>query len=639
MDGSAVDPRVLTAMADSLVHRGPDSDGFFAEPGIGLAFRRLSVIDLEGGDQPIFGCTRNFVLQANAEIFNFRALRSELETLGHRFKTHSDVEVIIHGYEQWGLDVVDRLNGMFAFAIWDRVAKRLVLARDHVGVKPLYYFYDGRRLRFGSEMRAILTDSSVRRELDYAGLRSFLHFGYVPAPDTLVRNLKKLRPGHLLISDQAGIDVKRYWSRPPVIDNTIGVHEATEQYRTLFSNAVRRQLVSDVPVGVLLSGGLDSAMILAAATDAGAKDLQTFTVGFEGEFKNDEAIHASETASSLGSAQHHEITLSASDFTGVFQKSLWHLEEPVLSQSTFAFQLLTQKVQQHVKVVLTGQGADEPWAGYHRYLGERYSPRVRWFFGSDTVQSAAQRHPGLVRLRRATASLGEPDPVRRFAAIHQVFAPDEIAAAARGGLVGQDNTAEDSVRYWQKPVEHLEPFSQLLYVDTRMSLPDDLLLYGDKLSMANSVEARVPFLDLELLEFVERLPPSFKLRGRTAKYVHKRAANAMLPKEIVHRRKRGFATPMRSWFAHDFAPILERLVLSPDSLCAELLDPCFMSGLLAEHFQGTRNNRRQLTALLSLELVCRELFGGPEAAQHQRAGGYRSLLATPQPATISGGAP
>jgi asparagine synthase (glutamine-hydrolysing) len=622
-DGSRIDPHVLTSMAGSMFHRGPDSEGYLSMPGIGFASRRLAIIDVDGGDQPIFGCTRELVVQANAEIYNFKDLRNELQALGHRFRTQSDVEVIVHGYEEWGLEVAQHLNGIFAFAIWDDVKQQLVLARDHLGVKPLYYFEDGRRLRFGSEMRAILADSSVPRELDYEALRLFLHFGYVPAPNTLVRSIRKLRPGHLLTSDRTGVKSLRYWNPQPVIDDKISVNEAAEQYQTLFTDAVHRQLTADVPVGVLLSGGVDSAMILAAANAVGAGGLHTFTVGFEGEFDHDETAHASHTASLFGSEHHHEIKLNEADFSGIFQKSLWHLEEPVLSQSTFAFQLLTQKVREHVKVVLTGQGADEPWAGYDRYLGERYGARARWIFRSTSVRNASERLPGNARLRRATESLGETDPVRRFAAIHQVFSPDQVARAARGGLVTEPIRAEDAIRYWQEPVKYLDPFSQLLYVDTRMSLADDLLLYGDKLSMANSVEARVPFLDLRIMEFVEQLPPNFKLRGRTTKYVHKRAAKAMLPSEIVHRPKKGFATPVESWFAGDFAPTLERLVLGPDSMCREVLDDSLMIGLLNEHVRGKKNNRRELTALLSLEVVMRQLFTGSDVPSSVGSGVLR----------------
>ena len=608
-----VDHALLQKMADSILHRGPDDSGFLQLPGIGFAFRRLSIIDLEGGDQPIRGCDGGVIVQGNGEIYNFRELRSELVGLGHRFSTNSDVEVIVHGYEEWGVDVVHHLNGMFAFAIWDSSRRRLVVARDHLGIKPLYYRETTDGVRFGSEMRAILADPTLSRELDHDALRLFLHFGYTPSPHTLVKGVKKLAPGHLFISDESGLKVTRYWEPRPEINQDITLEEATEEYQRLVSEAVKRQMVSDVPIGILLSGGVDSAMILEAATNEGGQQLQTFTVGFEDQFDHDESDDAAETARLLG-AEHHKITLAESDFGSVVEQTLWHLEEPVLSQSTFAYHLMTREVRRHLKVVLTGQGADEPWAGYDRYIGERYGGAARMLFRSSAMKVASNKLPMGPRLGRAAASLGEADPVKRFAAIHQVFSPEEIRATARGDVLASDATAEDAIRYWQEPVNYLDQFSQLLHVDTRMSLPDDLLLYGDKLSMSNSVEARVPFLDIELIKFVETLPPSFKLRGRTGKYVHKRAAERALPREIVRRPKKGFATPVDKWFAQNFAPALERTVLGEGSLCLEILDRSALSNLIDDHVSGKQNHRRQLTTLLSLELAGRQLLGQSESS-------------------------
>ena len=609
-DGSRPSPEQLKTMALCMVHRGPDDDGILTLPGIGFGFRRLSIIDLEGGAQPLTGCSEKVWIQGNGEIYNYRELRSELLRLGHQFSTDSDIEVIAHGYEEWGDDVLHRLNGMFGIAIWDVEKARLLLARDHLGVKPLYYLDTGKRLLFGSEMKPILSNQEITTELDPDGLRLFLHFGYVPAPHTLVKGLKKLQPGHMLISDANGSTVRRYWEANASINHDISVEEAVEVYHELTNAAVERQMVSDVPVGILLSGGVDSAMILAAASDRTNQQLSTFTVGFGDDFQMDEARQAAGTAA-MFNTDHHEIRIKPRSFPEVFEQSLWHMEEPVLSQSTFAFQMLTAEVRKHVKVVLTGQGADEPWAGYHRYIGERYGANARWLFGSTAAAAVANVVPGGARLRRATASLGESDPIERFTAIHQVFSPDQIAASAHGALLDANVAPQDAIRYWQKPVEHLDQFSQLLHVDCRMSLADDLLFYGDKLSMSNSVEARVPFLDRELFDFVESLPPSFKLRMGRGKYVHKLVAEKMLPRELVHRTKRGFDTPVDEWFADDFSPLLHENVLSSDSLCSSILDRDLIVGLLDDHISGRRNNRRQLTALLSLELSARQVLTRP----------------------------
>ncbi|MEM7274414.1 MAG: asparagine synthase (glutamine-hydrolyzing) [Actinomycetota bacterium] len=608
-DRSPVDPDLLAAMASSIVHRGPDSAGYLTRPGIGYGFRRLSIIDLSGGDQPLANDAETVFVQGNGEIYNHRELREELQALGHRFRTGSDIEVVVHGYERWGLDIVNRLNGIFALAIWDDQAERLILVRDHHGVKPLYYRDEGRFLRFGSEIRAIHADGSLPLEVDQDGLRLLLHFGYTPSPHTLVQGVKKLAPGHLLISDANGARVERYWNPVPEIDRNISVGDATDRYAELVNRAVERQLLSDVPVGLLLSGGIDSSMVLAEVRAASDAPLKTFTVGFGDDFEHDEAAYAAETAAHFGT-DHHQIDVDLGSFSQVINTTLWHLEEPVLSQSTFAYQLLTEEVGRHVKVVLAGQGADELWAGYRRYAAERYGARARRLLGSRAFRALGERVPALAPVRRAGASMGLVDPVARFAAIHQVFDPAEIDLAAHGPLSSAAIRAEDVIGYWQRPIAHLDPLSQLLYIDTRVSLADDLLLYGDKLSMSNSVEARVPLLDIELSSFVESLPVSHKLNARGTKYVHRKAASRILPDRVLKRPKKGFATPVDAWFARELAPAIQRSVLREDSWCARHLDRSFLQRQLDDHVSGRRNNRRQLTTLLSLEIVCEQIFSG-----------------------------
>jgi len=610
-DHSRVDPSLMAAMASCLVHRGPDAAGYLDRPGIGFGFRRLSIIDLDGGDQPLYNDDETVFVQGNGEIYNHRELREQLVGLGYRFRTGSDIEVVVHGYHHWGVDVVNRLNGIFALAIWDERAERLILVRDHHGVKPLYYRDQGRYLRFASEIRAIHADGSLPLEVDQDGLRLLLHFGFIPSPHTLVDGVKKLPPGHLLISDANGTRQERYWNPVPEINYRLSVEDATDRYAELVNAAVRRQLLSDVPVGLLLSGGVDSSLVLAevrAITDA---PLKTFTVGFGDDFQHDEAAYAAETAALFGT-DHHQINLDLGSFSQEFNTTLWHLEEPVLSQSAFAYQLLTEEVSRHVKVVLTGQGADELWAGYRRYAAERYGAKARRLLGSRAVREFGERVPSLAPLRRAGASLGLADPVERFAAIHQVFDPADIERAAHGTLASSSARAEDIIAYWQRPVAHLDSLSQLLYIDTRISLADDLLFYGDKLSMSNSVEARVPLLDVELSTFVESLPVSHKLNPRGGKVVHRRAAARKLPDRVLKRPKKGFATPMDEWFAQALAPAIQRSVLRDDSWCSRHLDRSFLQRQLDDHVSGRRNNRRQLTTLLSLETACEQIFSGAQ---------------------------
>ncbi len=615
-----VDRDLLREMADSMVHRGPDDAGYYLDDGVGFGFRRLSIIDIEGGHQPMSNGDESTWAMLNGEIYNFRELRAELESSGHRFRTASDTETIVHGYDRWGPQVTNHLNGMFGLAVWDRTEQQLVLARDHMGIKPLYYFDDGRRLIFGSELRTILTDPTVQREVDPAALRIFLTYGYLPSPYTLFANIRKLQPGHRLIAGRNGVRIERYWTTIPRIDTNITVGDAVDNYTSLVNDAVDRQMVSDVPVGSLLSGGVDSGIVTAAMCAAAKKNsqsdpVQTFTVGFGDDFEWDEIEDAAETANILGTT-HQSFEIEATDFADFFETSTWHLEEPVLSQSTFAYYQLTKQASEHVTVVLTGQGADEPWAGYHRYFGERYGGNVRWLVDNPLTHGVMSRLPGsnrhASRLRRATESLGEHDPLSRFVNIHSVFGDTDIASLLHDDLASDvlDVDAADPMRYWQRDVSHLDGLAQLLYIDSRMSLPDDLLLYGDKLAMANSLETRVPLIDVEVMEFVETLPANFKLRGRNTKHVHKLAASNWLPDHVINRIKRGFATPVDAWFQGELDSFLNDTMLAPDSACSEFFKRSELDRILAEHRSGTRNHRRKLTTLLGFELWHRQFIRG-----------------------------
>lgn len=625
----SADHATLAAAAELIHHRGPDSGGTHVDGDLGFGFRRLAIIDLHGGQQPIVDDATGAAIEFNGEIYNYRELRVELEARGQRFTTSSDTEVILRGYLEWGDDVVHRLNGIFGFAVWDPRRERLLLARDHFGVKPLYWSDVDGTLRFGSEMRTILADPAVPRRLDPDAVRVLLHFGYLPSPHTLIAGVHKLGPGHKLVCDRDGVTVTRYETSVAEVDHSIDDATAVNTYTELFDAAVTRQMVSDVEVGCLLSGGVDSGMVLSVASKRNPDPIRTFTVGFDGDFEHDESADAAETAAHFG-ANHHDLRVDVDDVEALLHECLWHLEEPVLSQSTFAYQVMTREVRKHVKVVLTGQGADEPWAGYDRYLGERYGARARWLFGSPVAQRAAARFSTAERFRRATESLGLTDAVQRFTAIHTVFDPELVSSLGGAGLADATIDPTDVVRPWQQPVAHLDEFSQLLHVDTRLSLPDDLLLYGDKLSMSNSVEARVPILDRELMAFVESLPPEMKLRRRTAKYVHKLAAERFLPREFVYRKKRGFATPIDRWFASELVPLLERTVLAPDSVCSEMLDPTVIARMVDDHRAGRRNHRRQLTTLVSLEIVANQLLGATNPPPH-RPPSTRQPLSDPQP--------
>ncbi len=610
-----VDQRLLEAMAEAMVHRGPDDQGFHNDAGVGLAFRRLSIIDLDGGHQPMANADGSTVVVFNGEIYNYQTLRTQLQRHGHNFVTNADTETLVHGYDRWGPSVTNHLNAMFGFAVWDKTNQRLTLARDHLGIKPLYYHDDGDRIVFGSEMRAILADPTVPREIDEEALNVLLTFGYLPSPLTLFRSIRKLRPGHRLVADHRGSRIERFWNTVPNPNHQITEAAAVEEYITLVNNAVERQMMSDVPIGSLLSGGVDSGMVTAVMSrvnnEQGLGPVPTFTIGFGDDFIWDETKDAQVTSNLFGT-DHTTYTLQSNDVVDFFTSSVLHLEEPVLSESTFAYHQLTKGARERVKVVLTGQGADEPWAGYARYLGERYAPNVRWAINNRLTKRAIDAMPDssvyASRVRRAAESLGERDNLSRFVNIHQVFDADSLTNVLHGDLLTDHDNVDVAgpMRYWQRDVAHLDGLAQLTYIDTRMSLPDDLLLYSDKLAMANSLETRVPLLDVEIIEFIERLPTYLKLSGREGKRIHKLAADHWLPDEVINRQKRGFATPIDEWFKNDLEGFLQDTMLASDSVSNTFFSSDEVNRLLTEHRSGARNHRRKLSTLLSFEIWHRQ---------------------------------
>lgn len=594
---------LVEAMVASLRHRGPDDDGFHFDGSLGLGFRRLSIIDLTTGHQPIANEDETRWVILNGEIYNYRELRQQLEAAGHRFRTQSDTETLVHGHEQWGADVTTHLNGIFGFALWDAPRRELLLARDHLGVKPLYYHDDGQRLRFGSEVKALLQDERVPREIDPEALAIFLAYGYVPSPRTLFKGIRKIPPGYRLRCGPGGAVLERYWRAIPQHQTGLSLRDAEEEYARQLRRAVQRQMVSDVPVGSMLSGGVDSGVVTAIMSEISDRPVQTFSVGFEEEGDWNELDDAAATAR-LFKTDHHPLRINARSYTDFFADSFWYLEEPVLSQSTFAFYYISKLAREHVKVVLTGQGADEPWAGYARYRGEQLAESLGWLAGSPVSRAVVGVLPRAEKLRRAAHSLAERDPVERFAAIHTLFTAADLGKLLRpevaASLAGFDTRSP--FRPLQAEVAHLDGLSQLLYCDTRLSLPDDLLMYGDKMSMANSLEARVPLLDPDLVQFVESLPPTLKLRGITAKYLHKRVATRWLPAAFVRRKKKGFATPVDQWFQRSLDGFVRDTLLRPDSACSRYFAPTFVQQLLDEHRARRRDHRRRIFALLSFEL-------------------------------------
>jgi asparagine synthase (glutamine-hydrolysing) len=606
--GEPIDRPLLSGMTAALQHRGPDGQGEFVDREIGLGHRRLSIIDVDGGSQPIANENGSLQVVFNGEIYNFVELREQLEGFGHQFATRSDTEVIVHAYEQWGRDCVRKFNGMFAFAIWDTVRRELFVARDHLGIKPLYYVDLGNRVLFSSEIKALLKDPDCPRAVDARGLADLFTFRYVPSPGTLFSGIRKLPPGHSMTISRDRMTIARFWEWVPCARDRFSENALIEEYQALLEDAVRLQLRSDVPLGLFLSSGIDSGVLLALMSQHSSGPVRAFTIGFEGGEKNNEVDDARALAQMFG-ADHDFMMVTPDDYRQYYDKYMWDLEEPVGNETAAAFYFVSRITSQHVKVALTGQGADEPWAGYGRHLGAKmsgYYSRVPQSV-TDGIASLVAQVPGrFERLKRSAVSLGESDALTRFAKIYSFFSADMKEQLFNTHLKDQIHAdayhSKESLRRLQRDVQHLDPLTQILYIDTRSNLPDDLLMVGDKMSMANSLEARVPFLDYRLIEFIESLPPQMKLKGMTGKYLHKKALRKWLPDDVIWRKKKGFANPVEDWFRTMMRPFVEECLLDPQSATAQFFDQTYIRRLLELDREGKEQFRRHIYLLVSFEL-------------------------------------
>lgn len=614
LSSQPVDRDLLNRMMAIIRHRGPDGEGQLIDHEIGLGHRRLSIIDVGGGAQPIGNEDGRIQIVFNGEIYNFIELRDQLEKAGHHFKTHSDTEVIVHAYEQWGTACVSRFNGMFAFALWDKNKRELFLARDHLGIKPLYYLQIGQHLLFASEIKSLLQHPACPRETDISALAELFTFRYVPSPKTLFSRIMKLPPGHLMIARQGGFKIERFWNWVPQVRAKWNEADLIEEYQTLLEDAVRIQLRSDVPLGLFLSSGVDSGVLLAIMSKYSSTPVHAFTIGFDGGGEANEVDDAKDMARMFG-ADHNYQMIGPDDYMKHYERYMWDLEEPVGNETAAAFYFVSRITSTKVKVALSGQGADEPWAGYDRHRGAKlsglYSQIPR--FATNGFASLVKALPGrMERLKRGVGSLAEPDMLTRLAKIYSFFNADMKERLYQGALkesFNRDNYGtRTALARLQSDVQHLDPLSQMLYVDTRANLPDDLLMVGDKTSMACSIEGRVPFLDYRLVEFIESLPPALKLKGLTGKYLHKKACLKWLPKEIVYRKKKGFANPVDQWFRVKMRPFVEDCLLSPKSSLANYFDQKYIKQILDLDREGREPYRRHIYLLVSLELWHRQFI-------------------------------
>jgi asparagine synthase (glutamine-hydrolysing) len=601
-------------MTSTIRHRGPDGEGFHVCGPIGLGHRRLSIIDVRGGAQPITNEDGSLVVVFNGEIYNFIELRDALQKQGHIFKTRSDTEVILHAYEEWGPHCVRQFNGIFAFALWDQNQKRLMLARDHLGVKPLYYVKLGSRLLFASEIKALLADPGCPREVDIHSLGQLFTLRYVPSPNTLFRGIHKLTPGHWMLVSSGGIRIQRYWDWTPKIQPDIDETEATENYRRLVEDAVRLQMRSDVPVGLFLSSGVDSGTLLALMSQVAGGPVHTFTIGFEHGERSNENQDARQLAVRFG-ADHAELIVTPGDYEKYYERYLWDLEEPVGNETAAAFYFVSWLASQKVKVALAGQGADEPWAGYHRYIGVKLSQtysRLPHLVTDRAFRPLVERFFRNERLRRGVSSLSEPDVLTRFVKMYSFFSEDMKTRLFQPWVLEQISAdgreAKQALGRLHADVANLDPVTQMLYIDTRANLPDDLLMVADKTGMANSVEVRVPFLDHRLIEFVETLPTHLKLKRFTGKYLHKKATDKWLPKSVAYQKKKGFDNPIDRWLRKHLLLSVRECLLSDRSAAKRYLDMQYVRSLIRDHESCRQNYMRHIYLLVSFELWHRQFI-------------------------------
>lgn len=621
-----VDQDLLRRMMDVIAHRGPDGSGEYRSGPVGLGHRRLSIIDLNTGAQPMSNEDGSVWVVYNGEIYNFRELRRELEGLGHRFKSMTDTEVIVHLYEEMGDRCVTRLRGMFAFALWDEHRQRLLLARDRVGVKPLYYTDTGKALIFASEIKSLLADPQVERRISERALDRFLTYYYLPGNETLFRGISKLDPGHYLTVQDGRISVQQYWDlnfqAPP---SKQSFDEAVETLREMLSRTVKDHMISDVPVGVLLSGGVDSTGVLGYAVRHTDKPIHTFTMGFSGAGFADERPYAKLASEKFGTV-HHEVSMTAEDFRDFLPKYVWHMEEPVCEPPAVALYFVSNLAHNaSVKVLLSGEGGDEAFGGYQTY---------RNLLALETLKQVFGPAKGLLRL--GFQALGQVAG-NRFAHyadlinvdlsehyLSRTASPYTAFNRLKGDLYNPqfgttlDGLASDTpTRKLFDKVKGQSLLNQMLYVDTKTWLPDDLLVKADKMTMATSVELRVPLLDFRILEFAASLPPRYKVRGWQLKRVLKAALHQSIPKEIIKRKKAGFPVPYNQWMRKEIKDFVFDTMLANDAASHSYFCKRAICTLLDSHMRGD-GCAKEVFSLLVFELWHRQFMTVPSAVHQPR---------------------
>ncbi len=607
-----VAPEDLRRMVQTLVHRGPDDEGHVLRPGVGLGMRRLSIIDVETGQQPFGNETDEIQLVANGEIYNFPQLRQELQAHGHVIRTQSDIEVLVHAYEQWGIDFLTRVRGMFALALWDGRTNTLIAARDRAGEKPLYWTQTSRGLLLASEVKALLVRPEVTRELDPEAVDQFLTYEYVIAPRSILKGVHKLPPGHWLTYRDGEVTVRRYWDAASVAPRAWKADEAAEALRAALRRATVSQMMADVPLGAFLSGGIDSSTIVAFMSEASLQPVNSFSIGFDDGTYN-ELPYAREVAALFGT-NHRERTVSPS-LHELFDKLVVHLDEPFADVSLFPTYLVSQLAREHVTVALSGDGGDELFGGYDAYQAQQLAARYAWMGGSLLPAAAAmaaalpptEKKKGLVNtFKRFT--LGAPQAPRdlghyRWMVYLTPRAKQRLySASLREALTRSDVYAP--VRQTLARYGHDDLLNRQLYADLSLYLSDDILVKVDRMSMATSLETRAPLLDADVMELALSMPGSLKIRDGDRKWILKRAMRGVLPDRILTRKKEGFSIPMKNWLRRELQPLM-RSLLSPERIGQRgLFEPAAVLRLVEDHVAGRENHAHTLFPLMVFERWC-----------------------------------
>lgn len=585
-----VDAQILERMRAVQQHRGPDDSGLWTDGHVGFGFNRLSIIDLSTGHQPMTNDDGSVCLVFNGEIYNFRELRATLSSHGWRFRTQSDTEVILRAWEQWGEDCVAQLRGMFAFVLWDRRCETLFGARDRLGIKPFYYWNGPEGFAFASELKGLLECPWVPRRLDPVALEEYLRRRYVIAPRTMLQGVHKLPPGHCFTLRNGDLRLRPYWRLSPASPRKVTEQQAVEEFQALMEETVRMHLIADVPLGAFLSGGLDSTSIVGWMTQLGVQPVRTFSVGYN--LPESELPYA-RIAATYFKTEHHELHLTPERLRDLLPKMVWHLDEPVGDEACIPLLYLAQFARQNVTVVLSGEGADELFAGYaFNYMRNVMWERWRAVPGVPWAAEVAARLP-FARIRRRGAVLSTPLE-KRYQGVSQAFTPEETSRL----LLDKPQQRSTSVEETYRRCDGRDALSRMLFLDTATWLPDDLLTKADRMTMAASLELRVPFLDHKVVEFAWTLPSRFKIRRGVAKYLLKKAVEPFVPPEIVNREKKGFPTPLNAWFREELSGFSREVLLAPGGV-TEFLSRQEIVRLLDRHQES--DHAQQIYTLLVLD--------------------------------------